>query len=229
MIYIFEDRLERRKINQGIIDSYGDLVCYGKFGIDQGQNPESFILDKFADAQCVMLHKSYAFKTNDVTVETVDKIFREYLEIPFVLYSGGLEKGNKDSAGRISLNADIMYSNLPLFLEHCRQLSDLGGDHIREILDILLWGPDYVLNSILNFQNEFSKKFFMLKDPEEGISDIDLKVVNRHLTQNSRSKNLQLSILAKEISSEMSEIQSLTWDRLRIIIQDKIDQLSKTL
>lgn len=108
MIYIFEDRSERRLMHQELIEEYKEKICFAKFGIDEGMNLEDYIIDNFIDAEIIIFHKSYSFKSKTVSL---DEIRKKMPNVQFVIFSGGTEYGGiYENGNMVTINADVMYT-----------------------------------------------------------------------------------------------------------------------
>ncbi len=162
MIYIFEDRQERKDIQtEKLKDFISDrIINFEQFKADKSVVDK--VGEKFQDATCVIFHKSYIFSSDNVTFEEVQKAFltpgRFCL---FITYSGGIENSNVTKDGEtvktININADVMYKNLPAFLRHYQDTKAFE-------CDILRWGENYKLTKILKFQYEVFQNFLLEKD-----------------------------------------------------------------
>lgn len=211
MIYIFEDRYERRENNQSIINKYSDYIQYTKFEITACQDLADFLIDKIEDAECVMLHNSYRFTDMAVNVEEIRRTVTELMGARFVIFSGGIESPNINSQGVIFVNADTLYSNLELFLE---QLKKTG----TPTYEILIWGQNYQLNKILSSQAKIHFEKFLecnldeIVDPddlEDTIDDIETEGLDiaDSVKEKFKSMNEKISYytLCKAIQSEINK------------------------
>ncbi len=167
MIYIFEDRYERRSNNQKIVSTFPGKIEFAKFDIDPEQDLSEFIINRFHDAECIMLHKSYVFKNKDVNIEKVVSILSKEYGVHCVIFSGGTEKGKITLDGNVIINADVMYKNLEEFMNHH---SHQGVIEFAK----LLWGKNYKLNSLLEIQYKITLK--MVDDDLSSLLDRDFLI-----------------------------------------------------
>lgn len=163
MIYIFEDRKERRNIQAEKLKEFNRIISFEQFEADQSIVDQ--VREKFQDAECVIFHKSYRFPSEDITFAEVQRAFTTPGGL-FVTYSGGIENSSVtkdgDTVKTVIINADVMYGNLPAFLRHYQ-------DTMAFECDILRWGENYKLNKILKFQYEVFQNFLLEKDLESTI------------------------------------------------------------
>lgn len=208
MIYIFDDRAQRRKDNEDKLRSSAHVVKFIRIDLKQEQSLEDWFLESVGDCypECIIFHKSYVFDDNRVTFENVRQLFTS-LKIPFVVFSGGTEGSNKGQT-ESNINADLMYDNLPYFL------SDFDTNKKINI-DILLWGKKYKLNALLQFQNEISKEFLINNNPDDAIEDIDdVKMYIELQCSDSQLSNAIIGDLKKD--------DIITWSDLANIIDKHI-------
>lgn len=210
MIYIFEDRAEREAINKDVVDRYPDKICFAKFNIDEQQELEQFIIDHFHDAECILFHKSYSFLDKDVNLSKVQQKLVVDYGVKFIVFSGGTERSSIADNGVININADVMYSNLGLFLETYR----LTGNRIYEIL---LWGEKYRLSQLLAKQVVIHYDNFLDCDLDE-IIDLDEA---EDIIENIESEGFDLNDHLQDAAQ--SDREQLTWDDVRRLIQFQID------
>ena len=153
-------------------------------------------------------HKSYELGDETVTFETIRQLFTS-LDIPVVIFSGGTVGSNK-GAKEINMNADLMYHNLPFFLENRKKNGSIN-------IDTLIWGKRYRLNALLKFQNTMSQKYFINNIPDDPLDN--LETVKRDI------KNLCREIhgdLADSIFIDIDANENITWQDLAIIIDNNI-------
>lgn len=210
MIYIFDDRTLRRKENEEKLRSFSDIIQLRTLVIESGKSVEECIVDSIDDPECIMFHKSYAFDDSNVSFETIRQLFIS-LDIPIIVFSGGTENGNKGDK-EINMNADVMYRNMPYFLMDFKV-------NRRINIDSLLWGQKHELNTILNFQNEMSKKYFINNDLDELIGDVD-EIKRTILNYRNVSKCIR-----EDIISDLAQTSHLTWQDVNDIINIHIHKL----
>ncbi len=211
MIYIYDDRAVRREENQKKLADFEDLIRFEVVKIVPGKSVEECIINSIENPECIMFHKSYVFEDNEVTFETIRHMFISF-NVPIVIFSGGTEGCNKGNP-EIDINADLMYENLPCFLENFRK-----EKHIN--IDVLLWGKRYGLNAILEFQNKLAEKFFINHDLDEKMELDEISKMDIQMACNKFNKELGYSIIS-DIET-MSEKSRLTWLELRDIIDNNI-------
>ncbi|MDE7159429.1 MAG: hypothetical protein K2O24_01090 [Muribaculaceae bacterium] len=166
MIYIFEDRRPRAEENQDILGRYKDVAEFTMFDIDPDRDPEDYIIDKFVDADCVLLHKSYSFKHQEVNITKItDQLINANVKVG--IYSGGIEKSYVDNRGVATLNAGVMYSNLEFFLKHYRDNGEI-------LMELLVWGNRSALNRLLSTQVKIFLNYFVEGDLSQPLEDMDI-------------------------------------------------------
>nr|WP_303392021.1 hypothetical protein [Bacteroides intestinalis] len=131
------------------------------------------------------------------------------LNIPIVIFSGGIEGSNKSSK-EININADLMYANLPFFLEDFRKNGVIN-------IDTLLWGREYRLNAALQFQNKFSIEYLINQDPKEEITS--LESVKRKIENGCRNISKELG---DAIKADIDKCDRITWIEVARIIDYNI-------
>lgn len=208
MIYIFDDRAQRRKDNEEILRKFSDIVTFDTVNLIPGKSADECIFDSIEDAECIIFHKSYALGDEDVTFETIRQLFIS-LGVPIVIFSGGTEGSNK-SANEINMNADLMYHNLPFFLENRKENGMIN-------IDTLLWGKKYRLNALLKFQNTLSQKYLINNDPNTLLDD--LEKIKRDIKNSCREIH---GDFANSIISDIGANKQITWQELAIIIDNNI-------
>lgn len=208
MIYIFDDRAQRRKDNEVLLHNYSDIIKFDTVKLISGKPADECIFDSIKNPECIIFHKSYELGDESVTFETIRQLFTS-LDIPIVIFSGGIEGSNK-GAKEININADLMYHNLPYFLENRKENGIIN-------IDTLLWGKRYRLNALLKFQNSMSQKYFINNIPDDPLDNIE--TVKRDI------KNLCREIhedLADSIIIDIDANEQITWQDLAIIIDNNI-------
>lgn len=211
MIYIFDDRIQRRNYNEEKLRGFSDIVTFDTVRLIAGKQADEIILDSIESPECIIFHKSYALGNDNITFETIRQLFVD-LNIPIVIFSGGTEGSNK-SANEINMNADLMYENLLYFIEDFKEKGQIN-------LDILLWGKRHKLNALIEFQNRFSKKFFINKDPDATVDEF--RVIERFIETNCEKINKEFAIA---ITREIKDNPRLTWMDLANIIDNNIRKL----
>ena len=208
MIYIFDDRAQRRKDNEEILRKFSDIVTFDTVNLIPGKSADECIFDSIENAECIIFHKSYALDDESVTFETIRQLFTS-LSVPIVIFSGGTEGSNK-SANEFNMNADLMYHNLQFFLEKRKENGVIN-------IDTLLWGKKYRLNALLKFQNTLSKEYLINNDPDTALDD--LEKIKRFIINSCREIHRDL---ANSIISDIGANNQITWQELAIIIDNNI-------
>ena len=208
MIYIFDDRAQRRKDNEEMLRKFSDIVTFDTVKLIPGKSADECIFDSIEDVECIIFHKSYALGDEDVTFETIRQLFTS-LGVPIVIFSGGTEGSNK-GANEVNMNADLMYHNLPFFLEKRKENGAIN-------LDTLLWGKHYRLNALLKFQNTLSQKYLINNDPDASLDNLDK--ITRDVKNSCREIQ---GDLADSIISDIDAYEQITWKDLAIIIDNNI-------
>lgn len=203
MIYIFDDRAQRREDNEEKLSRYSDRVRFMKLNLMPDTSLENALLDNLSEPECVLFHKSYPLANSNVTVEDVRDILNT-LEIPVVIFSGGIEGNNKGSA-EITMNSVIMYENLPFFIDNLKETG-------KPNFDTLIWGERYELNAILNAQNKLAQKYLINNNPADPIN---IRDVTRTLNQTVRKLH---SGFAGALNNAIEGREDLTWGELADII-----------
>lgn len=209
MIYIFDDRAQRRKDNEEKLRAFSEFIIFDTVKLISGKSADESIFDSIENPECIIFHKSYALGDDNVTFETIRQMFADF-GVPTVIFSGGTEGSNK-SAKEIIMNADLMYNNLPFFLENRKKNGVIN-------IDTLLWGKRFRLNALLEFQNKMAQEYFVNNDPDSPLYDHDK--VQRYINNWGRKINTK-DFIDTIISSIMATPQ-MTWSDLNTIIDNNI-------
>lgn len=208
MIYIFDDRAQRRSYNLERLNGFLDLLEFKTVNIIPGKPVEDCLIDDIKAPDCIIFHKSYVFMDQNISFDTIRQLFMD-LNIPIVIFSGGIEGSNKSSK-EININADLMYANLPFFLEDFRKNGVIN-------IDTLLWGREYRLNAALQFQNKFSIEYLINQDPKEEITS--LESVKRKIENGCRNISKELG---DAIKADIDKCDRITWIEVARIIDYNI-------
>lgn len=208
MIYIFDDRAQRRKDNEEKLRNFSELITFDTIKLISGKSADECNFDSIENPECIIFHKSYALGDESVTFETIRQLFTSF-DVPIVIFSGGTEGSNK-SAKEINMNADLMYHNLPFFLENRKENGSIN-------IDTLIWGKRYRLNALLKFQNTISQKYLINNDPDCPLDNLekvkrDIEIPCRKIDRN----------LADSILTDIDAKKQITWQDLAIIIDNNI-------
>lgn len=212
MIYIFEDRHERKNTNLELVNSYNDNIQFAQFDIESHQELRDFVTDKFEDAECVIFHKSYSIPSNrnDIKLSDILAAFKEKCHSKIIIFSGGTEGGSLNEDGDTLVNADVMYSNLELFL---RSLKMSG----HPTYEILIWGENHRLSQRLSNQMEVHINEFMEKDLTQVIDSDELEDLIIDIATNGF--DIEEEVALKLNSSK----ENITLNDIRKIVQNQID------
>ncbi|KAA6340521.1 hypothetical protein EZS27_011617 [termite gut metagenome] len=145
MIYLFEDRkgrmnqfynksIDSNNLKEAIFDCTKDEL-------------ERYVSENFPDAKAILFHRSYTFPKHNITNEDVKSFFVEK-KIPFVFFSGGLSNNLYEENGIVlgDVNSGDMYKNLDLFLDELKLKRRIN-------IPLLVYGKEYLINSLLAFQH----------------------------------------------------------------------------
>ena len=211
MIYIFDDRLQRREVNKEKLNKFSNVLSFETIKTNPGKSIEESLIESMRDNPvCIIFHKSYIFDDSILSYEIVREIFNSY-DVPVVIFSGGIEKNNKGER-EVNMNAELMYDNLPFFLEDYVNNGNIN-------LDILVWGKRYKLNALLILQNKLAEEFFIAKDPKEEVNT--LEEVRRRIA--SICKPIH-KVIGDTILNSIDKYPQLTWGQLDDIITNTISQ-----
>lgn len=211
MIYIFDDRSQRRKVNKEKLNKFSNVLSFGTIKTIPGKSIEESLIESMNDnPECIIFHKSYVFDDSNLSYETVREFFNSY-DVPVVIFSGGTEKNNKGEK-EINMNAELMYDNLPFFLEDY-----VGNGKIN--LEILVWGKRYQLNTLLILQNKLAEEFFITNDLEEEVKN--LEKVRRIITNLCKPTH---RVVGDAIFNSIDKFSKITWGQLDDIITNTISQ-----
>lgn len=160
MIFLFEDRKDRMKVlwynkdNSKILDTERAITV-------NKEKLESFFTE-FENIDAILIHKSYKFPSNDVTIEDVKSICIKK-EIPIAFFSGGLANAIIDE-NFVMCNSGDFYSNLNLFLNEFVTTKKIN-------LPLLVFGRKYIINELKQLQIVVSRKIIL----REKVEIVDLK------------------------------------------------------
>lgn len=181
MIYLFEDREERKR--QFLGDEFNhSLIQHKPFDCADAKDMVDYIKSNYQDAASVLLHKSYEFGNKGITLDSVKNGFQNALNIPVVLFSGG-SNSNLIREGDIitaEINSGVMYRNLTCFL------NDYQANGVV-CIPLLVYGKNYRLNQLLEMQTKINSYVFDRKESDE-ITQTDKRQflkITRAVTDNS--------------------------------------------
>ena len=172
MIYIFDDRFERREKHSLDLIKLSQFARFEEITCETSDELSSLISGKLSNVTHVLLHSSYRYPSEQLDTNVVVKAFKTYSkDIQIVLFSGGYNHPGISSIGETrvySINSDVMYNNLVLFTQ---QLSKDPNCPV----EILLWGNSYLQNQILATQSSIIRSLCRL-DLDKQINDDDEKL-----------------------------------------------------
>lgn len=146
MIYIFDDREERRENYSSLFINYKSQLTLESF-TPEGDLQE-YVVDKFGDAEIVIMHRSYRFPGDNYELSDVLSAFKG---VPIVLFSGAIQKASILKAENIyQVNSIVMYENLSDFLDSKK------ADNNTPI-EMILWGKNFIKNQFLTLLGEINK------------------------------------------------------------------------
>lgn len=212
MIYVFDDRRLRREENENKLRDFSNLIEFKTIQLSPDKTTEECIIDSIdKNSECIIFHKSYAFNEPSTTFEEVRQLFIGLGET-VVIFSGGTEgSGKSKDEKEINMNADLMYKNLPYFLEDFKT-----NGHIN--IDTLLWGKRYELNALLQFQNKIAEDLFVNNDLDDKVDVDDIK---ERIEYELSSVNDEL---AKAIISDLDKCEQISHKDLMVVIDNNIQK-----
>lgn len=211
MIYIFDDRSQRREVNKEKLNKFSNVLSFETIKTNPRKSIEEYLIESMSDTpECIIFHKSYIFDDSNLSYETVREFFNSF-DVPVVIFSGGIENNNKGEK-EVNMNAELMYVNLPFFL-------DDYVDNGKINLEILVWGKRYQLNALLILQNKLAEKFFITNDPEEEVKNLD--EVRRSIARICKPTH---RVVGDAIFNLIDKFPKLTWGQLDDIITNTISQ-----
>jgi hypothetical protein len=161
MIYLFEDREERKR--QFLGDEFNhSLIRQKPFDCTDAKEIIEYIKSNYQDAVAVLLHKSYEFGNKGITLDSVKNGFQIALNVPVVLFSGGSNSNliREGEAITAEINSGVMYQNLTCFLNEYQTNGMI-------CIPLLVYGRNYRLNQLLEMQSKMYSYFFDRKDNDE--------------------------------------------------------------
>lgn len=208
MIYIFDDRFERRKIHSPQFIKNRDQITFSEF-TPEG-DLDKYIADFFGDAEIIILHYSYRFHNDNLTLEDILKAFRN---IPVILFSGGFKNASvQEPDKRYRVNSIVMYDNLPVFLKQRQK------DKYTPI-EILLFGKKFVINQFMKLLYELNQSYFdktNLKIDSDEIIDLIEDILSYSGLENERHHLIHIVERNKE---------TLTYPELVKLIENIMHEL----
>ena len=215
MIYIFEDRPERRLQQQSMMDKHKGIIRFAKFDIDEGMNLANYIHNNFPNAEIIIIHKSYAFKGNSVNIDAIKK---NMPGVRFVVFSGGIENGTISNDGNaLTINADIMYNNIEIFLKYLTDKNEIN-------FEPMVWGERYQQNRLVSLQNKLFREYFTNADLDKRIEDGDTQMDIYDLLDViiTYCEDHRIDIQDELVTEVESKGEGITWRDLLQIIQKQI-------
>lgn len=206
MIYIFDDRFERKEAYSYIVNKYHKYISFET--IDQAtiDEFESFITERLMTPTLFLLHASYRFAGEELNNTRVIETLCSW-EIPIVQFSGQFNQPSIRTLGKnkiYEVNSITMYSNLELFIKHIINDS-------KSTIEILLWGRDYLVNQIVATQSEIAR--FMCKTrlssnvDDHIIDTLRAIIINRFRNEELQSLRKNIGRVLDDVTPSMSVIQ----------------------
>lgn len=217
MIYVFEDRTERRRRHQDIVDRYKDKICFAQFDIDEGMNIEIYISENFPDPDIFFFHGSYTFKRPDINLNVIRA---EMPSTRYVVFSGGIDGGQISENGKsVRINADIMYDNLEVFLK-------LGNQGKEISFEPLIWGEHYRVNRVLSLQDRLFREYFVNVDFEAAVDSDDIDDIIDDIILICMDYEADIETPVKNKIKRYTDGE-LTWGILLSIILTQLNKLTE--
>ena len=166
MIYIFDDRHERREMNSSLINRYNRLISFAEIKCDTFEQLDHFISNELFEPSLVLLHNSYRYPGDRLDSDYVSSKFLEH-DIPLILFSGGFIHPNQTLVyGKyqaLSINSLVMYKNLDVYLKHLTYNENAS-------IEILLWGESYISNRISHTKSAIFRKICKVR-PDSSMDE----------------------------------------------------------
>ncbi len=187
MIYIFDDRFERREKHSLDLIRLSQFARFEEITCETTDELSSLISGKLSNVTHVLLHSSYRYPSEQLDTNVVVKALNAYSkDIQIVLFSGGYNHPGISSIGETrvySINSDVMYNNLGLFIRH------LSKDPNSPI-EMLLWGNSYLQNQILATQSAIIRSLCRLDLDKQINDDEKLDEIQEIVADRLRSEEL---------------------------------------
>ena len=187
MIYLFEDR--KGRMQQYLKEELNSNIIKESIFDCDVNDIDSYIETQYNDAKCILFHKSYSFPQSGITADLVKQKFLSK-KIPFVFFSGGVQNNFFKEKDTITGTADSgdMYNNLLCFINEYKLNSRIN-------IPLLLFGKDYLLNSLLDLQNvinkslfKFNYEYYLNEDELDEIKDAIDSRINEEEFSNDKLK-----------------------------------------
>lgn len=191
MIYIFDDRFERREAYSYIVKKYPKYISFETIDQTTIGEFESFIAERLITPTLFLLHASYRFVGEELNNTRVTETLCSW-GIPIVHFSGQYNQPSIRTLGKnkiYEVNSITMYSNLELFVKHIINDS-------KSTIEILLWGSDYIVNQIVATQSEIVRvlcKTKLSSNVDDHIIDT-LKAIIINRLRNEELQSLRKNI-----------------------------------
>lgn len=212
MILLFEDRKERSKINIANIDK--SILKNEIFNFKMEVGISVYIKNIYGSAAAVLFHTSYTFPRCNITVSEIKEEFYK-LGIPFVLFGGGMYNNLNNSALYMSatVSSSTMYNNLPLLIDHYKACNKID-------LRLLIFGNDFIKNSLFEFQRLIYARFFYFKDSDEIIGDDKILLIIDVIEPSIKDEGLKM---AKEKLIRWLKDNMICFGMLKAYLKDLIE------
>ena len=178
MIYIFDDRSERRDAYMPSLLKHKNYIKPESLKLDG--DIKMYIASHFPDPELVIIHSSYRFPGDKYSLNDVIKAFND---IPIVIFSGQIQRSSiSKPENTYRVNSMVMYDHLPAYLS----LKEKGED---APIEILLWGKDYYKNQLLMFLTDIAR-YGINKDLDEVIDEDTSLILEESIESNMSGASL---------------------------------------
>ncbi|MDO4511359.1 MAG: hypothetical protein Q4B68_06045 [Bacteroidales bacterium] len=156
MIYLFEDRHDRRDNYALLINKYKPLITFKNFDdyiVDEKDSPIQNLnnsLQNLDSPELILLHASYRFINDSISMDDVICAIKSLYNIPVVIFSGGFVHPSIDKIQNkhqiFRVNSIVMYEHLEYYL------SQISKGETPPV-EVLLWGENYIQNVLTRLQS----------------------------------------------------------------------------
>ena len=200
MIYILDDRYERKETFKALISKNSKQVSFGEIKCETVEDLLSYISNVMGDSTLILLHASYRFSGNKLKNNDVISTFSS-LGVPVVLFSGGYihpsESIIKGKYKVFNINSLVMYQNLETYLRY------LEYDK-NSPLEILIWGENYKENIMTSVQSAIFRKLCLLA-PGSLVEEDTIDVLKAIIDDKLRIEDF------KSIRNKLVEVLDSNW------------------
>jgi hypothetical protein len=147
MIYLFEDRKDRMSVH--LKTSLDNQYINSSLEISVNKNKLESFIESLAKLDAILIHKSYTFPAEDITIEDV-KTACTKRDIKIALFSGGLSNA-VISEDFVVVNSGDFYKNISLLQDEYKNKGAVN-------LPLLVFGKKYILNQVKQLQIVISQE-----------------------------------------------------------------------